>query len=134
MKPADRSHIYRTITAGLELVSDQQASEAVGLYPEMQYDGKLIKAGTRINWNRTLKRAAVDLWDLEVNSPDIAPTLWDDIAYREGVRVIPEIITATQAFALDELGWWQEKVYRSLRDGNVFNPSVTPEWWEEVNG
>ena len=37
------------------------------------------------------------------------------------------------AFALDELGWWNGKVYRSKRDGNTFNPDVTPEWWELVS-
>ena len=113
-------------------LDDQTASEGVQLFPRMKYTGALINAGTRINWDGTLKRAAVDLWDMETNNPDNAPTLWEDIAYINGVRIIPETITATMAFALDELGWWNGKVYRSKRDGNTFNPSVTPEWWELV--
>ena len=113
-------------------LDDQTASAGVQLFPRMKYTGALISAGTRINWNGTLKRAAGDLWDTETNSPDNAPTLWEDIAYINGVRIIPETITATLAFALDELGWWNGKVYRSKRDGNTFNPDVTPEWWELV--
>ena len=49
-----------------------------------------------------------------------------------GTPVIPETITATLAFSLNELGWWGDTLYRSLRDGNTFNPDVTPEWWEAV--
>ena len=113
-------------------LDDKTASEAAPLFPRMKYDGVLIRGGTRINWNGTIKRASSDLWDMEINNPDNAPTLWEDIAYINGVRKIPETITATQAFALDELGWWDGKVYRSKRDGNSFNPSVTPEWWEVV--
>lgn len=113
-------------------LDDQTASAGVQLFPRMKYTGALISAGTRINWEGALKRAAVDLWDTETNNPDNAPTLWEDIAYINGVRIIPETITATLAFALDELGWWNGKVYRSKRDGNTFNPSVTPEWWELV--
>lgn len=113
-------------------LDDQTASAGVQLFQRMKYTGALISAGTRINWHGTLKRAANDLWDTETNNPDNAPTLWEDIAYINGVRIIPETITATLAFALDELGWWNGKVYRSKRDGNTFNPDVTPEWWELV--
>lgn len=114
-------------------LDDQTASTGVQLFPRMKYTGTLISAGTRINWNGTLKRAAVDLWDMENNSPDNAPTLWENIEYIDGIRKIPENITATLAFKLDELGWWNGKVYKSKRDGNSYNPSVTPEWWEEIS-
>ena len=113
-------------------LTDKDASQGVQLFPKLKHDGTLVKAGTRINWHDQLKRAAVDLWDTDSNNPDNAPALWEDIAYIDGVRIIPETITATLAFALDELGWWDGKVYRSKRNGNVFTPAVTPEWWEEV--
>lgn len=113
-------------------LDDQTASEGVQLFPRMKYNGALIKGGTRINWNGKLKRAAVDLWDNEGSNPDKAPDLWENITYINGIRIIHETITSTLAFKLDELGWWDDKVYRSKRDGNTFNPFVTPEWWEEV--
>ena len=91
-----------------------------------------VPAGTRINWHGTIKRAAVDLWDTETNNPDNAPTLWEDIAYREGYRVIPETITAGTAFAKDELGWWGDVLYKSLIDANVYTPEAYPAGWEAV--
>ena len=113
-------------------LDDKDASEAVELYGGMQYDGSLIKAGMRINWGGTLKQAAVDLWDYEENNPGNAPTLWQDIAYREGIRVIPEPITAVQAFALDELGWWNGHIYRSTIAANVYTPDQYAAGWELV--
>lgn len=114
------------------ITDDATASRAVEFHPEMKYDGSLIAAKIRINWKGKLKRSAVDIWDTEQNNPDNAPTLWEDIAYRDGFRIIPEIITATLAFSEGECGWWEDKLYRSKVNGNAYNPSVVPDNWEEV--
>lgn len=113
-------------------LDDKTASTAGMLFPKLKQDGALIKAGTRINWNGTLKRAAVDLWDTQENNPDNAPTLWEDIAYRDGYRVIPQIITAGTAFALDECGWWGDTLYRSTISANVWTPEQYSAGWEAV--
>lgn len=111
---------------------DKTASAAVELLPTMKYDGGFIKAGTRINHGGELKRAAVDLWDTEANNPGNAPSLWEDIAYRDGIRIIPTTITATAAFAQGERGWWQDKLYESRINANVYTPEQYPAGWEEV--
>lgn len=130
----EKARAYRkALLEAVPSLEDKTASTAAELFPKLKEDGSLVKAGTRINWNGVLKRAAVDLWDTKENNPENAPTLWEDIAYREGFRVIPEIITATLAFARDECGWWGDTLYKSLRDGNAYPPDVTPEWWEVVN-
>lgn len=113
-------------------LGDKDASEAVALFDGMRYDGGLIAAGTRINWNGVLKQAAVDLWDTEANTPDAAPTLWADIAYRDGIRIAPETFTATNAAAMDELMWFGEHIYKSKMAGNVYTPETAPNAWELV--
>ena len=120
------------VVKAAQSLDDKDASEAVALFDGMRYDGSLIKTGTRINWNGALKQAAVDLWNTTENNPDNAPTLWVDIAYREGIRIIPETITAAQAFALDELGWWNEHIYRSTIAANVYTPDQYAAGWELV--
>lgn len=122
----------KALLVAVPSLDDKVASTAADLFPKLKEDDSLVEAGTRINWNGVLKRAAVALWDTKENNPDNAPTLWEDIEYRNGIRNIPEVITSTLAFKLDELGWWKGKVYKSLRDGNSYNPDVTPEWWEVV--
>ena len=113
-------------------LDDKTASAGAVLFPRLKQDGALVKAGTRINWNGTLKRAAVDLWDTEANNPDNSPTLWEDIAYRDGFRIIPQIITAGTAFALDECGWWGDTLYRSTISNNVWTPEQYSAGWEAV--
>lgn len=110
--------------------TDAQASLAVSLYPTLKYSNELIKVGTRINYNGVIKRAAVDLYDTELNNPENAPTLWEDINYIDGYRVIPETITVGTAFALDEIGWWDGKLYKSLLASNVYTPDQYPTGWE----
>ena len=39
---------------------------------------------------------------IKENNSDNAPTLWEDIAYKEGYRIIPETITAETAFMKNE--------------------------------
>lgn len=111
-------------------LDDAKASEIPLLFPAMKLDGGLISVGTRINWNGVIKKAAVDLWDMESNNPDNAPDLWADIDYRDGIRIIPEIITVTTAFAAGELGWWGDVIYRSKVDANVYTPAQYADNWE----
>lgn len=113
-----------------EGADDSVASLSVGAYPTLKGSGGLIKAGTRINYNGVIKRAAVDLWDTAENSPDNAPSLWEDISYREGYRIIPEVITSGTAFMKDECGWWGDILYVSLLDNNVWTPSAYPSGWK----
>lgn len=120
------------IEQAAQSLDDATASTAPTLFPRLKQDGQLVKAGARINWNGTIKRAAIDLWDTIDNDPDHAPTLWEDLTYREGIRIIPEVITVGTAFSEGEKGWWGEKLYISLVNDNVFTPDQFPNNWEEV--
>ena len=131
--------LHTVIVAARKLVDDQTASIAPELFERMAYAERaadaeipLIKNGTRINWNGTLKRAAVDLWDSEANNPDNAPALWEDINYKAGHRIIPEVITVGLAFSEGETGWWGDVLWRSKVNANVYTPDVYPDNWEIV--
>lgn len=113
-------------------LDDKTVSEAPGLLGQLTGSGSLVKAGTRINWHGKIKRAASDLWDTAQNTPDEAPALWEDIQYRLGVRIIPEVITAGLAFAKGEWGWWGEVLYESLLDANVWTPEGYPTGWKKI--
>lgn len=115
-----------------ENATDAVASTTVIAFPKLKENGELVKAGIRINWKGVVKKAAVDLWDTVENNPDNAPTLWEDLPYRDGYRIIPETITVTGAFYKGELGWWDNILYRSMVNGNVYNPSQYSGNWEKV--
>lgn len=119
----------RNIVFGSDSLDDKTASETPELFDKLNENGDLVPVGTRINWNGSLKRASVDLWDTAENNPDNAPTLWEDIEYKNGIRIIPEVITVGTKFNKDELGWWQDTLYKSLIDNNVWNPTQYPDGW-----
>lgn len=113
-----------------EYLTDAQASTVVTIYPGLKEDGSLVRAGTRIYWGGVLKRAAVDLWATDENNPDNAPDLWEDILYRDGIRIIPDVITVGLVFAKGEKGWWGDEIYVSLLDANNYTPEQYRRGWE----
>lgn len=114
-------------------IDDATASRMAEYFPELTGGGSLVESGTRIHWNGVVKRAAVDLWDTKENTPDAAPALWEDIPYRNGIRIIPEAITAGTAFSLGEQGWWGNAIYESTYDGlNVWTPEGYPDGWKLI--
>ena len=80
-----------------------------------------------------IKRAVIDLWDTDANTPDATPTLWEDIAYRQGYRIIPATITAGAAFSQGECGWLGDTLYRSTIASNVWTPDAYPAGWEAAH-
>lgn len=132
MKRSEAHTLRRIIHTAAVSLDDKDASQAAVLFPRLKQDGGLVKAGTRINWGGVVKRAAVDLWDTAENSPDVAPALWEDLAYRDGVRIIPEIITVGLAFAKGERGWWGDTLYESVIEANVWTPEAYPAGWQLV--
>ena len=110
-------------------LDDKDASTAPQIFGSMKYGGDLIRAGTKINWHGIVKKAAVDLWDRVENNPDTAPALWVDITYRDGIRIIPAVITSVEAFGYNELGWWNDVIYKSLIPANTYTPEQYSAGW-----
>lgn len=130
MKRSKAVNLRTAIETAAVSLDDRAASTAAALFPRLRGDGALIPAGTRINWRGTVKRAAADLWDTAANDPDHAAALWEDILYRDGYRIIPDVITAAGAFALGECGWRGDVLWRSAMAANVYTPEQYPAGWE----
>lgn len=134
MTRARAIQLRAVIEQAAQTLDEKTISEAPELCRTLKQDGSLVRAGTRINWSGTIKKAAVDIWDTEANDPDHAPSLWADIAYRDGYRIIPETITVTTAFSKGEKGWWTDgKLYESKVDSNVYTPAQYADNWKEIS-
>lgn len=120
------------IETAAEGLDDATASQVPTLFPSLKEDGSLVAVGTRINWKGVVMRAAVDLWDTPDNNPDNAPSLWEDLAYIDGIRIIPDVITVGLAFSKGEKGWWYGELYESIADNNVYTPEEYPDNWKLV--
>ena len=135
MKLNDARKLREIIHKAAVSLEDKDASQAAVLFHRLKKDGKLIKAGTRINWHGVVKRAAVDLWDTPENTPDMAPDLWEDLPFKDGIRIIPKVITAGLAFQPGEKGWWEDALYESIHPtANTWTPEEYPPAWKKVEG
>lgn len=139
MTKEEAARRFPILEAGRKNVDDKTASNAPEMFsrlkevdPNSGEEIPLVKAGTRINWYGTLKKASVDLWDTKENNPDNARTLWEDLNYRAGHRIIPDVITVGLAFSNGETGWWGDVLMRSKADNNVWTPEQYPDYWEVV--
>ena len=129
--------LRRLLQAFVAQADDATASIMTAMSPKLPHDGKLIKAGTRVNVDGVVYKAAVDLRDPEANSPENAPTLWAKLSYRDGYRIIPNpvggIFPTTEAFSDGERGWWGDKLMESTADGNCYTPEAYAGYWTEVS-
>ena len=132
MTRAEALKLRAIVELAVASLDDKTASEAPTLFPRLKQDGSLVWAGTRIYHNGEVKKAAVDLWDTVDNSPDKATTLWETLDYKDGYRIIPSVITVTEAFAKGERGWWNGKLYESKVENNVYTPEQYADNWTEV--
>lgn len=132
IKESDIIALKKLLRAFVAASDDKTASYMPAMSPKLKQDGKLVRAGTRINWNGTVMKSAVDLWDTAENDPDHSPTLWAKIDYRDGYRIIPETITVTTAFSEGEYGWWGDVLYRSKVNNNVYTPAQYAANWKVV--
>ena len=118
------------VETGAQSLDDATASLVPFLLRSMRYDGSLIEAGVRIGWGGVVKRAATALWDTSENDPNHAPDLWEDISYRDGIRIIPNVITAGLAFSEGEKGWWGDTLMVSKLPANTYTPEQYAAGWE----
>lgn len=131
MKLSEALKLRSIVEQAAASLDDKTASEGASLFPHLKGDGSLVRAGTRINWNGTIKRAAVDLYDTAETTPDAAKVLWEDIEYRGGYRIIPDSISVGKAFYKGECGWWRDDLYESIYPGdNVWTPEFYPGGWK----
>lgn len=114
-----------------ETATDADASQFTALYPALKGDGSLVKAGTRINRGGKLYRARVDVWDSADYTPENAPSLWEEILYRKGYRIITKI-TAEFPFMRGDRGWYNDDLYESLIDNNVWTPTDYAVGWKRI--
>ena len=133
MKRKEAIYLRSIVEQAATSLDDKTASTAATLFPRLKGNGELVKAGTRINWRGTIKRAANALWDTPENDPDHAPGMWNDIEYREGLRVLTGPIPATNPVQADEICWYKDQKWRNISGvPSVYLPDEYPAGWEKV--
>ena len=75
---------------------------------------------------------AIDnIYNLSTQTPELSPSLWNIIEYKDENRIIYSEPGLGQIFVLNEIGSWNNKLYKSLINFNIKTPDESPESWEE---
>lgn len=120
------------MVAGAVTFTPTQIAAGAELCRKLKQDGSLVEYKTYINWNGVVMMARNALWDTAENDPDHAPNLWAAIRQKNGIRYIEADMPAELAFGLGDKGWWQDELYESRMEGNVYTPVSAPAAWAKV--
>lgn len=127
------------IEMAADSLSDTDALDAIELYPEWKpntayFDGTGEHHASRVRRDRKLWKCIIGHTSQESWAPESTPALWVEVALPGEYREIKENMLPTEAFDLDEIGWWQTKdnLYRSKLYGNTYTPASYPFGWEKI--
>ena len=114
-------------------LTDEQALEVKELYPLWVTD-TAYAVDTIVRYEDKLYRCVQAHTSQDNWTPDATPALWVEIAPVGEYREIKDNMLPTEAFALDEIGWYQTKdnLFKSLIDANTYTPDSYPAGWEKV--
>jgi hypothetical protein len=123
--------IRKLMIQSAQTLDDIEASSLPEAFPSLKGDGEAIPAGTRINWKGKIRKAKLDLVDINESNPDNSPEKWEIVSYKNGLRDIQDAIDSALSFAMGKLGVWNGEVYESLYDNNIWNPAQFPAGWKK---
>lgn len=117
-----------TVTASL---TDEQAVKVIDLYMPWVVDEAVSVGDMRRDDGKLYRCLQAHTTSAEWK-PVAVPALWVEVVPAGEYREIKDNMLPTEAFALGEIGWYQNRdnLYKSLIDANVYTPVSYPVGWE----
>lgn len=124
--------IEAAMTTAGAMLTDEQAIEVIDLYDEWKPD-VAYGVDNRVRYEEKLYKCLQAHTSQADWIPTATPALWVEIAAPGEYREIKDNMLSTEAFAKDEIGWYQTKdnLWKSLIDANVYTPETYPAGWEK---
>lgn len=116
-------------------LNDEQALEVKELYQLWEVDTAYIVGDVRRHGDKLFRCLQAHTSQADW-TPDVSLALWVEIAPVGEYREIKDNMLPTEAFALDEIGWYKSKdnLWKSLIPANTYTPETYPSGWEKVTG
>lgn len=116
-----------------EILTDDQALDNQLIYPTWSAD-TAYATGDRVRSTEKLWKCLQGHTSQEGWEPEATPAMWVEIAKAGEYREIKDGMLPTEAFALDEIGWYKTKdnLYKSLIANNNYTPDTYAAGWEKV--
>lgn len=114
-------------------LDDNDALEAIELYPHWSGDNVQYTAGMRVQYNETLYKVLQSHTSQSVWTPAAAPSLFAKVLIPDN-NTIPEWEQpdSTNAYMTGDKVLFNGQIYESLIDNNVWSPAAYPAGWKVV--
>ena len=109
--------------------------EVPSVFPKYQVNKKyktkdIFSYGENIVGDPQLYQVLQDHTSLETWTPDIATSLYKKVGVtEEGYPEWVQPIGASDAYNIGDIVSFEDKLYKSIIDGNVWSPAVYPQGW-----
>ena len=115
-------------------LNDEDALEAVNLFPIWDPDAASYTVDQRVNYEGTLYKCLQAHTSQAGWTPTAAPSLWAKVLI-PNPNVIPEWEQpdSTNPYMLGDQVLFNGIVYESVINNNVWSPSAYPAGWKQVN-
>lgn len=128
--------IRKALEMFVQTLSDEEALEVSNVYPPYVV-GKSYKAGERFTYGTNAVGDAQLYSVVQAHTssaewtPDSTPALYTPIGLTsEGYPVWSRPTGAHDAYNKDDIVEYNETLYKSLMDGNIYSPEEYPQGWE----
>ena len=126
---ADDRNAYKSKLASVE---DSVALYCVDVFPVWSGEGVDYKVNDRVNYNGVLYKVLTAHTSQEGWKPDVAPSLFVKVLVQEGEILDWAQPSAGNAYMKGDRVRYNDKVYESLIDNNVWSPDGYPAGWLEI--
>lgn len=115
-------------------LNDEDALEAVNLFPNWDPDAASYTVDQRVNYEGTLYKCLQAHTSQAGWTPTAAPSLWAKVLI-PNPNVIPEWEQpdSTNPYMLGDRILFNGIVYESVINNNIWSPSAYPAGWKQVN-
>lgn len=114
-------------------LSDEDALEAVNLFPNWNPEAESYEVDTRVNYEGILYKCLQTHIPQAAWTPTAAPSLWAKVLIPDA-NVIPEWEQpgATNPYMKGDKVMFEGQVYESLIDNNIWSPAAYPGGWKVI--
>ena len=133
LKGENTAPIISNYSVSLMSISDEVAEKIPEVFPTWDSNGKEYKKDDRVQYNSVLYKVLQDHTSQSTWTPTDAPSLFAKVlTSTDGEPQEWEQPDSTNAYMKGDKVIFNDKVYESLIDNNVWSPEAYPDGWEEV--
>lgn len=134
MKKTKFESFMRSIGVAKDILTDEQAAQAIGLYPDWRSDAP-YNAGEKVVYNGKLYTVLQAHSAQEGWTPIATPSLFALVLAGQGGTIIGEWQQpdSTNPYMTGDRCYYQGVLYESTIDGNVWSPADYPAGWHVID-